>query len=278
MSILGPGEKAINEWNAAKKRGLKIAAKVQINTTWECSTVPAVPVYPLVEEHIRRLKEQGVTDLMLSWTLGGYPSHNIQHAAKYFYEQVSTASGAPLETPAEQKATQLFSEAFQEFPFHIHVLYFGPQNAGVSSLLYLEPTGYEATMTCYAYDDLEKWRQVYPVDVFEDQFYKLCSKWEEGLALLTDDGSELWIMANAAYCQFRSSLNQIRFYRAREAGNKAAMKENAENELILTQKMLALMNRDASIGFEAANHYYFSKGNLAEKILNCHHVIAQLSK
>ena len=278
MSILGPGEKAISEWNAAKKRGLQIAAKVQINTTWECSTVPAVPVYPLVEEHIRRLKEQGVTDLMLSWTLGGYPSHNIQHAAKYFYEHVETASGDPMVTPTEQKATELFSEAFREFPFHIHVLYFGPQNAGVSNLLYLEPTGYEATMTCYAYDDLEKWRQIYPVDIFEDQFNKLCKKWAEGLALLTDNGSELWIMANAAYCQFQSSLNQIRFYRAREAGNKAAMIENAEKELALTQKMLDLMNRDASIGFEAANHYYFSKGNLAEKILNCHHVIQQLAE
>ena len=85
-------------------------------------------------------------------------------------------------------------------------------------------------------------------------------------------------MANAAYCQFQSSLNQIRFYRAREAGNTAAMKENAEKELALTQKMLALMNRDASIGFEAANHYYYSKGNLAEKIINCQYVIDYLSK
>ena len=278
MSIIGPGEQALSEWNAAKKRGLQIAAKVQVNTTWECSTVPAVPVYPLVEEHIRRLKEQGITDLMLSWTLGGYPSHNIQHAAKYFYEHCETVSGAPLEPPIEQKATELFSEAFQEFPFQIHVLYFGPQNAGVSNLLYLNPTGYEATMTCYAYDDLEKWRQIYPVDIFENQFAKLCSKWEEGLALLTDDSSELWIMANAAYCQFRSSLNQIRFYRARQISNKTAMKESAENELALTKKMLALMNRDASIGFEAANHYYFSKGNLAEKIVNCHNVIRQLSE
>ena len=278
MSQIGPGERALIEWNAAKKRGLQIMAKIQVNTTWECSTVPAVPVYHLVEEHIRRLKEQGITNLMLSWTLGGYPSNNLQHAAKYFYEHFETASGAPLDTPAEKKATELFSEAFQEFPFHVHVLYFGPQNAGVSNLLYMEPTGYEATMTCYAYDDLEKWRQIYPVDIFENQFAKLCSKWEEGLALLTDNGSELWIMANAAYCQFRSSLNQIRFYRARQAGDKLTMKQNAENELILTQKMLALMNRDASIGFEAANHYYFSKGNLAEKIINCHNVIRQLSE
>ncbi len=278
MSIIGPGEKAIREWNAAKARGLEIAAKVQINTTWECSTVPAIPVYPLVEEHIRRIRDEGVTNLMLSWTLGGYPSRNIQHAAKYFYEHCQTGSGLSLETEQEQSATKLFSQAFQEFPFHIDVLYFGPTNGGVGNPLFLEPTGYEATMTCYAYDDLKKWRSIYPEDVFEDQFAKLCSKWEEGLALLTDNGSELWIMANAAYCQFRSSLNQIRFYRARAAGNQSQMKDMAQQELLLAQKMLALMNRDASIGFEAANHYYFSKGNITEKILNCHHIITQLEE
>lgn len=32
--------------------------------------------------------------------------------------------------------------------------------------------------------------------------------------------------------------------------------------------MLSLMNRNASIGYEAANHYCFSKDRIAEKILN----------
>lgn len=278
MSIIGPGEKAKREWNAAKKRGLEIAAKVQINTTWECSTVPAIPVYPLVEEHIRRLRDEGVSNLMLSWTLGGYPSRNIQHAAKYFYEHCQTGSGLALETEQERLATELFSEAFKEYPFHIDNLYFGPTNGGVGNLLFLNPTGYEATMTCYAYDDLKKWRSIYTEDVFEDQYSKLCTKWEKGLTLLMDNGSELWIMANAAYCQFRSSLNQIRFYRARTAKDTKAMLECAKSELVLTQKMLQLMNIDPTIGFEAANHYYFSKGTLAEKILNCNDIIRRLSK
>ena len=33
------------------------------------------------------------------------------------------------------------------------------------------------------------------------------------------------------------------------------------------------MNRSPVIGFEAANHYYFSKGNIVEKILNCHNIM-----
>ena len=38
------------------------------------------------------------------------------------------------------------------------------------------------------------------------------------------------------------------------------------------------MNKNASIGYEAANHYYFSKGQLAEKIVNCHYIIDTFSK
>ena len=133
MSILGPGERAKAEWKAARERGLETAAKVQVNTTWEGSTVPAIPVYPLIEEHIQGICEEGVTNLLLGWTLGGYPSRNIRYAAKYFYEGCLTP---PAESEIQQKATELFAKAFQEFPFDIGVLYKGPQNGGVSNLLF----------------------------------------------------------------------------------------------------------------------------------------------
>jgi hypothetical protein len=270
MSIIGPGERAKKEWALAKECGLEIAAKVQMNTTWECSTVPAIPVYPLIEEHMQNLRKEGVDHIMLSWTLGGYPSRNIQYAAKYFFEECLTP---PAESEIQQKATELFAKAFQEFPFDIGVLYRGPQNGGVSNLLFTEPTGYASTMTCYAYDDLENWRSIYPEDVFEDQLAKLCAKWAEGMALLEDDGSELYLMAKAADIQFSACLNQVRFYRARAVQDTATMKAMAEKELENAKEMLALMNRSPVIGFEAANHYYFSKGNIVEKILNCHNIM-----
>ena len=285
MGIIGPGEWAKAEWKAAKERGLELAAKVQINTTWECSTVPALPVYPLIEEHIRRIKDEGVENLMLSWTLGGYPSRNIMYVAKYFYEGYDKT--ALEETEIQKKAGAIFSEAFQEFPFDVGVLYQGPQNAGPANLLYPKPTGYTATMTCYAYDDIDSWRSIYPREVYEAQMEKLCKKWEEGLILLEqerlerDSGqtlpqSEMEIMAVAAYCLFKSSLNQFRFYLAREKGDKKAMLKQTKEELVCARQMLDMMNLNAAIGFEAANHYYYSKGCLLEKIVNCNYIIRQL--
>ena len=87
MSIIGPGERAISEWKLAAEYGLETAAKVQINTTWESSTVPALPVAPSVERHIKGIRDNGVRHVLLSWTLGGYPSKNIAAAAKYFYDE-----------------------------------------------------------------------------------------------------------------------------------------------------------------------------------------------
>ena len=93
-----------------------------------------------------------------------------------------------------------------------------------------------------------------------------------------DEPGEMEIMAQAAYCLFRASLNQVRFYRAREIENKEGMLDAAEAEFVCAKKMLELMNLNASIGFEAANHYYFSKGCLREKILNCKYIIDRLKE
>ena len=274
MSIIGPGELARNEWARARERGLSIGAKVQINTTWEASTVPAIPVSPLIDEHMRRLENEGVEHLLLSWTLGGYPCRNILTAAKYFYENVSYSPDTE-----HYEAEKAFSEAFKEFPFHIDVLYMGPQNAGPSSMLFEESTGYKATMTCFAYDDLDGWRGIYPADVFERQLEKLCSKWELGLKMLSeDDECECAIMARATYCLFKSSLDQVRFVTARDERRYSDAVKAATDELAVAREMLDLMNKNASIGYEAANHYYFSKGQIAEKIVNCDYIIDVFSK
>ena len=275
MSIVGPGERARREWKLAKDRGLEVGAKVQINTTWEASTVPAIPVRPSIEKHIKTLQEEGVQHLLLSWTLGGYPCRNIAAAAKYFYEECSDQS----KDPAQYEAEKQFVEAFREFPFHIGVLYRGPQNAGPSNNLFEKPTGYKATMTCFAYDDLERWCSIYPINTFEEQFSKLCKKWEIGLDMLGgDDESETAIMARATYCLFKSSLNQIKFIRARDSGHYSDAVCAAKEELLISEKMLDLMNKNAAIGYEAANHYYFSRGQIAEKIINCNYIIDQFTK
>ena len=274
MSIVGPGERARREWQLGKECGLELGAKVQVSTTWEASTVPAIPVSPSIDEHINRLKDEGVRHLLLSWTLGGYPSSSIAAAAKHFYEKSGFSTDGAM-----RKAEEQFVRAFREFPFHIDVLYFGPQNAGPSNLLYPTPTGKRSSMTCFPYDDIERWRGIYPTEVFEGQLDKLCCEWEKGLKMIPEgEKSEAAVMARAVYCLFRSSLNQLRFIKARDDGRRGDAVKAAKDELKTTLKMLSLMNENAAIGYEASNHYYFSKGQLAEKAVNCHYVIDRFSE
>lgn len=276
LNILGPGDRSLAMWKIAKDRGLETAAKVQINTTWECSTVPALPVLDKVDELMTKLRAADVNHIQLSWTLGGYPSMNLLYACKYFFENAKI----PEISENAKKATKLFSEAFSEFPSNAGVAYYGPQNSGPSTLFYEKPTGYRSTMTCYAYDDLEKWRGKYPEDVFIDQFTKLCTKWKEGLELIKDEeDSEIKTMAEAGYSLFRSSLNLSRFISLRDSGGTSRelydiVRDERENAV----NMLALMNKNPSIGFEAANHYYFSRFGICEKVVNCDYLLERYGR
>lgn len=89
----------------------------------------------------------GVEHVMLSWTLGGAPTPMLKLAARMLDAQ---AGESALQDFLEEeygaqaglvnRAQQLFSEAFRQFPFDVGVLYLGPQNYGPMSLLYPEPT------------------------------------------------------------------------------------------------------------------------------------------
>lgn len=289
ISNPGPGEPAQRLWQLARKAGLPACAKVQFNNSWEMSAVPYLPVFDLVAQHARQLKACGVEHVMLSWTLGGAPTPMLKLAARMLDAQ---AGESALQDFLEEeygaqaglvnRAQQLFSEAFRQFPFDVGVLYLGPQNYGPMSLLYPEPTGWKATMIGFPYDDLKGWRSIYPEDIFERQFGLLCEKWRQGLALLEGEKGgaafeEFVRMAHTCLCHFSSALNQIRYVRARDAGApKEVLLPLLEEERRTTQALMALRAADSRLGFEASNHYYYGQRELMEKLLNLWDLQARL--
>lgn len=94
-----------------------------------------------------------------------------------------------------------------------------------------------------------------------------------------DADEELRVMAEAGYSLFRASRNLVRFVRLRDnGGTKKELynvvldeKENAVN-------MLQLMNQNPAIGFEAANHYYFSRFGICEKVINCDYLLEKYAQ
>lgn len=299
ISAPGPGSRSQQHWAWAKKAGLKTVAKVQFNNTWELSAVPWLPVSYLIAEHAANLAKTDINGLMLSWSLGGYPSPNLE-IAKAFADNPAASIDEVLTELATRKygkpasfevlnAWKQFSDAFREFPYHISTLYTAPQQYGPSNLLYAKPTEYKATMVGIPYDDLNSWRSIYPADVYIGQMKKLADGWKNGLGHLANaaplttvdqqrkDIGEESNIAKAAWLHFASVANQALFVRLRDSlvlapANrpvKEQLKKVLSEEMAIAADLFAIMGKDSRIGFEASNQYYYVQQDLVEKILNC---------
>lgn len=291
ISAVGPGPRAVAHWRAARERGLPTVAKTQVNNSWELSAVPYLPVMDLVAEHFENLSRQEIDGVMLSWSLGGYPSPNLRIAQAFLddpqqtREEVLPRLASELygdAAPQVRQAWTDFSEGFREFPYSGEVLYRGPQNFGPANLLFANPTGRPSTMLGFPYDDLDGWRGPYPSDVFIDQFDALTRRWRKGVERLQAVAAQVpavqeqLVLAEAALLHFESTREQAAFVRARQQQDTAAMEAAVRREIQLARRLYELTKLDSRIGFEASNHYYYVPHDLLEKVANCRHLLEAL--
>ncbi|RIK86383.1 MAG: hypothetical protein DCC67_02890 [Planctomycetota bacterium] len=303
ISAVGPGPRASLHWKHAKQRGLKTIAKVQLSNTWELASTPYLPVLDLVAEHCARLAQADVDGMMLSWSLGGYPSANLELAGllagdsapdvEAALNAVATRHFGPAAAAGVRRAWSKFSAAFRNYPYHGEVLYNAPQQVGPANLLYAEPTGYSATMVGLPYDDLDRWRGPYPREVFAQQFEKLADEWSQGLvelrsvqpsvpAELRDAAQADYRVAEAAHIHFASVAKQARLVMARDALASAPAEKRGEllqaaarlldDEIELARRLYELASADSRLGYEASNHYFYVPLDLVEKVVNSEHL------
>jgi len=301
LSAIGPGKRAKEHWAWARDRGLHPLAKIQAANSWELSAIPFIPAMRNAAQHAANLRAEGVTGIMAGWTLGGYPSPNLEvvqevgRGADVDQALLAVAQRryGPSAAAGMVHAWDKFSEAFGEFPFNIGLVYSAPMQYGPSNLLWAEPTHYSATMVGFPYDDLNTWRAVYPPEVFVSQFRKVADGFEQAVDLMrttlqhsngTDEQRAVlrgdMDLAEAAALHFRSTANQARFVTLRQTLKAAHSRQEAEpaaaeighildEEIAIARSLCALQSRDSRIGFEASNQYYYVPQDLVEKVLNC---------
>ncbi len=306
LSAIGPGPRALRRWTLAKQRGLKPMAKVQLNCTYELSSLPYLPVMNIIAQHFVNLHKEGI-DNWLSWIVGGYPSPNLQLARQFNTKPTPTVRQALMNVAEARYGAKAaddvliawaeFSTAFAEYPFHRTFLHRGPMQVGPANLLYPEPTGYSATTVCYPYDDVDQWRAIYPADILAGQFEKMDSGWKRGLVFFEKalgrtttcqkraNAVEDFRIAEAACLYFRSVANQIRFTVARNAllseslttaerkANIKIIKKTAADEIKVAKRFFSLVRQDSRIGFEADAKYYYLPLDLVEKAINCEYIL-----
>lgn len=295
LSAVGPGPRALRNWALARKAGLKTVAKVQVNATWEMAAVPSVPVLDLVAQHAENLSSQDVNGVMLSWSLGGYPSENLKlfqsfrsgDTASDAVERLALSEYGQKAAVKVREAWRVCSEGFKNFPFQMRMLYSGPQHWGPANPLYTRPTGYPATFVVnIPYDDVYYWKTIYPMDVWLDLMDKSADGFGQGVKLLQDalhevDGkhrkaleAELGRM-KAVYNHLKSGVEQGRFFDARNRYLKAESDEEKEEckatmlrALEINKKIIAdhleVVVRDSSIGYESSSQYFYVPADLVE--------------
>lgn len=294
ISEVGPSEQSLRQWELARQRDLRIAAKMQAANSFEVSSLPYIPALRLVAEHLSNMREAGIGALMLGWSAGGSPSPNLELVGEFVRRPQITVPEALHAVAVKRfgeeaagevvRAWNLMSDAYLEFPFDIAVCYAGPQSLGPATPMFAEPTGYSATMVTFPYDDLKSWCGPYSAETFISQFHKVAEGWQLGVDVLdeirkthaSESLDEEWRIAEAARTHFRSTVNLARFIVARDSQDTAAAIEALHDEIDLAKKLFAVTAGDSRIGYEASNHYAYNRLDLVEKILNCRDLLAGL--
>jgi hypothetical protein len=305
ISSVGPGPRALSHWKFAHQAGIKTLAKVQVNSSWEMAAVPALPAMNLVAQHAENLSKESVNGVMLSWSLGGFPSANIDLFQSYqsgkmkeSLKNLAIKYYGQKAAPFIQKAWAEFSNGFNEFPYHIETVYNGPHNMGPANPFYLTPSNMKSTMVGIPYDDLRSWNTVFPNHIFADQYNKVaegfsrgCHTLEEGIKSLDiNDGKKLGlelIRAKAVEIHFASAANQTHFIMARDQFIKStdcvekknlleSMKMITLKEISLVKTMIPLIKKDSYLAFESSNHYFYVPQDLIEKYINLKSILVWL--
>ena len=309
ISSVGPGTRAKTHWEAAKKRGLKAVAKVQLNCTWEIAAVPFVPVMDLIAEHCSNLADCDIDGMMMSWSLGGYPSPNLEIPKRFdrspkpnkdqVLDEMAVDYFGPDGASFARKAWTLMSNAYREYPYSGSTVYNAPVQIGPANLLRLHPTGYAATMVGIPYDALDSWRGHYPPEIFAGQFEKInegftlgIQELEKAVVLAPEEKQEMakamLRYAKVTRIHFASVANQIRFILLRDeqikpettdvrkSETRQQMIPIVENEMKLAKELYYLVLSDSSIGFESSNHYFYVPDDLLEKLVNCQAILDEL--
>lgn len=292
ISVPEPSARTRNVIDAAKASGRKILAKVPVNVTWELACVPYLPTVELAAEHAVKLATLGADGLLLSFTLGGSPSPQLElyrdlrpgDTVDAVLDRLARMTYGPAAVTDVRRAWHCFGDGFRNYPSQVKNLYWGPQQMGPANPLYPEATHRRSTMVCYPWDDLEHWHWLFSVenwlalmDKVSSGFAEGNAAWKDVVAKASGKGRALAVreagVFKAAELHFRSMADQARFIQARDRGNHAEMRRFASRELVTAKEMLSLDLADSRLGFESSNQYYYIPQDLREKIVGCRMIL-----
>lgn len=290
LSYIGPAEPFVKLAQEARSSGRQVYAKLQLGTSCEMASVPYVPVPGIVYEKISAMNRLGVTGTLLTWTFGsgGYPGLMLKAAGEAAFEpEISRESflcrlagidWGEGHAEAVASAWGHFAEAWQEYPFDLAVLYYGPVTRAPAYQLHLEREvrttrlynfGLERTRDPQFWtDQVKHWTGTLAVDDIIRVFRGMAARWERGQNLLpplpatlvapTETRKQIAVAA-AVRLQCLSTANVYEFYSLRDCLWQAdeekrlphvkRMRQIAEEEIAIAGEMKRQMEVEPCLGY-----------------------------
>ena len=304
ISAVGPGPRALRHWAIARRCGLPVMAKIQVNTSWELGSVASIPAMQLFHTHARNLARQGMSGIMYCWSLGGYPSFNMSLFAQTLADttltlaQLAARHYGPKAAPWVTRAWEEFSKGMSQYPYHIGTVYKGPQHSAPANPFYLDSTAWRATMVGIPYDDLQLWRGPYPADIYIRQMELTAQGFRQGIpllqralraaprpqrALLESDlrqarAIQMIFQSVTQQATFTLHRNSLRTDAAHQKEHLAAMLDCVRKEQELVRRLMPILQQEPTIGYESSNQYFYLPQDLREKYVNLRYTEQQLLK
>lgn len=136
FSSIGPSPRFLDQLRLARRRGLKVMAKIMVGSTHEFAATPYLPLPSLLAEKMARLRKYGVNGYLGCWNFGG-DLNPMSRLAGRLSRAPALSTTAALRWLARTEfrvrrpdrliaAWRHFGRGWQEYPFAMPFVYYGP--------------------------------------------------------------------------------------------------------------------------------------------------------
>jgi hypothetical protein len=291
LGYVGPSERFLKTYRAARARGLRVMAKLQIGTTHELATVANLPLIGNLYDKARALRRLKVADFLGCWNFGNMLTANTAAFNRF----MDAASPPPRRRALEAFAAEYFpgcnparvlrawldfARAMERFPFSMGMLYNGPMNYAVARPILPAPLDGKPAGRSWLPDPRGDVLPAHGYDLEEITrgFGELAARWEAAADLLARGlagcrartaRQELLNARVAGHC-FRSTWNLYRAQPIRREWRPDRAPELApilQDECDHLARALPLVAADPRMGFHSECQFrMFTPAAIARKL------------
>ena len=287
LGYSGPSEQFLETRAAADKVGIRVLPKFQLGTTHELATVRSIPVISNLFRKAEYIRRTGLDGFMGCWNFGNLLSTSLKAFMEFldFAEDISCDEALrrfawktyPGSDPGKITAAwHFFSEAMEQYPFSIPVLYSGPQNHSLALIPGKGTLSGKKVGRSFLPDErgdsfIDSESEEFPLDEIIRRFGLMAEIWKKGTDLLLEtlpaDNRDL---GNALICGavWKSAFNMFRIYRLRKSWNDSMTGEwlrIIREELNVAEFVLPYVEKDPEQGWHIEGDFYSFNAEMIRK-------------